>query len=127
MKRAGLIHPRLLAAIGRLGHTDEVIVCDAGFPIPRGIPRIDLGYRAGMPPFLDVLETLLAEIVVEGAVVASEAAPDLAGRIGAAVGVEPERVPHAAFKERGRGARLVIRTGEFTPYANVILVCGVPF
>jgi D-ribose pyranase len=126
MKRAGLLHPELLAAIGELGHLDEFLVCDAGYPIPADVPRIDLGYRPGMPPFIDVLEAICAEIVVQGAVVAAEASGPLVEAIVALVG-EAERLPHTQLKERARGARFVVRTGEYTPYANVLLVCGVPF
>ena len=126
MKKSGLLHPELLEAIATLGHTDEFVVCDAGFPIPDELPRIDLGYRAGMPPFLDVLEAVMAEVAAEGAVIAAEASPDLVGAIEALTG-RAERVPHTDFKRRARGARFAVRTGEFTPYANVIVVCGVAF
>jgi D-ribose pyranase len=34
---------------------------------------------------------------------------------------------HEEFKARTRADRLVVRTGEARPYANVILRCGVPF
>jgi D-ribose pyranase len=38
-----------------------------------------------------------------------------------------EIVTHLILKEMTRSARAVIRTGEFTPYANIILVAGVVF
>lgn len=126
MKRSGLLNPELLAAIGELGHTDEFIVCDGGYPIPDGLPRIDLAYRPGMPPFLDVLEAIMAEVVAEGAVIAEEASAEVAASIEKLVG-PAERMPHDDLKDRGFGARFVVRTGEFTPYSNVIVICGVPF
>lgn len=126
MKKSGILHPGLLEAIGSLGHLDEFLVCDAGYPIPEEIPRIDLGYRPGMPPFLDVLEAIGAEIVIEGAVVAEEASAALEASISGIVG-EVRRVAHATLKERAFGARFAVRTGEFTPYANVLIICGVPF
>jgi D-ribose pyranase len=127
MKKTGLIHPDLLAAIAELGHLDELLVCDAGYPIPVDVPRIDLAYRPGMPPFRDVLAALVAELALAGAVIATEASDDLARDIADLVGLAPERVPHDALKRRAVGARVAVRTGEYTPYANVLLVMGVPF
>jgi D-ribose pyranase len=126
MKKSGLLHPELLAAIAELGHLDEFVVCDAGYPIPEGLPRIDLAYRPGMPPFLDVLEAVMNEVVAQGAVIATETSTQLAASIEALVGT-PEQVSHDALKDRAFGARFFVRTGEFTPYANVLVVSGVPF
>jgi D-ribose pyranase len=42
-------------------------------------------------------------------------------------GVPVEFVSHSDFKTRTASARAVVRTGEFAPYANVILVSGVVF
>ena len=127
MKKSGLIHPGLLAAIGSLGHNDEFLVCDAGMPIPTGIPRIDLPYRPGGPPFLDVLRAVVAEVVVDRAFVAEETAAGLVDEIEALLDCPVERVPHAVLKQRTETSRFAIRTGEFTPYANVVLVAGVAF
>jgi len=126
MKKSGLLNPELLAAIGELGHTDEFVVCDGGFPIPDGVPRIDLAYRPGMPPFLDVLEAIMNEVAAEGAVIAEEASEEVAASIENLVG-ETERVAHVDLKDRSYGVKFVVRTGEFTPYCNVIVICGVPF
>jgi len=38
--------------------------------------------------------------------------------------VEVEYIPHAEFKQRSRNCKAIIRTGEFTPYSNVMFVCG---
>lgn len=50
----------------------------------------------------------------------------MADAIEAIVGLA-ERMPHAELKDRGYGARFAVRSGEFTPYCNVIVICGVPF
>ena len=126
MKKSGLLHPELNEAIASLGHVDEFVVCDAGYPIPHGMPRIDLAYRPGMPPFLDVLEAIMAEVVAQGAVVAQEASAELASSIEGLVG-SAGRMSHDDLKDRAHGARFIVRSGEFTPYANVIIICGVPF
>ena len=128
MKKEGIINARLAGALARLGHTDHVIVCDAGLPIPPGPEVVDLAFRFGVPSFETVLSGVLEELVIEGATAAEEVdgnprsyeflttrLPDLG------------LVPHEELKRMVPGAKLVIRTGEATPYSNVILRCGVPF
>jgi D-ribose pyranase len=129
VKKAGILNRHLSGALAELGHTDEVLVCDAGMPIPAGPRVVDLAFRAGVPSFAEVLDGLLAELVIEGATAASEvrganpaAAALLDGRF-----PELALVPHERLKELSRGARLVVRTGEARPYANVLLRCGVFF
>lgn len=125
------INPALSRVISETGHTDLLVVTDAGLPIPQGSERIDLAYRPGAPAFLDVLDTVLAELVVEGAVVSAEVAevsPDILAALRERLpGIDIELVPHTAFKQRTRSARAFVRSGEFTPYANVILQAGVAY
>lgn len=127
MKRTGLLHPELNDAISRLGHTDTFVIGDAGLPVPPQVRRIDLAVVLGVPSFVDVLDAILAEVEVEGAVVASEAATSPAGALLAERLPQAEQVPHDQLKELTASARFVVRTGESTPYANVVLRCGVPF
>jgi D-ribose pyranase len=129
VKRAGILNRHLSGALAELGHGHEVLICDAGMPIPQGPRVVDLAFRAGVPSFAEVLEGLLAELVVEGATAAyevreanPEAAALLQGRF-----AELELVSHEKLKELSEGARLVVRTGEARPYANVLLRCGVFF
>ena len=127
------INPQLSRVISETGHTDLVVVTDAGLPIPQGAERIDLAYRPGAPSFLDVLDTVLAELVVEGATVAAEVAehsPAMLAEIRARLeplGVTVQPVPHVELKALSRGARAFVRSGEFTPYANVVLQAGVAY
>ena len=39
----------------------------------------------------------------------------------------PQTVSHEEFKRRSATARAVVRTGECTPYANIMLIAGVAF
>ncbi|MEU9240857.1 D-ribose pyranase [Streptomyces sp. NPDC048385] len=129
MKRAGILNRHLAGALAELGHGHGVLVCDAGMPIPKGPRVVDLAFRAGVPSFAEVLEGLLAELVVEGATAASEvrganpaAAELLTGHFPGLV-----LVPHEQLKDLSAQAHLVVRTGEARPYANVLLRCGVFF
>jgi D-ribose pyranase len=129
VKKAGILNRHLSGALAELGHGDGVLVCDAGMPIPDGPRVVDLAFRAGVPSFAEVLEGLLAELVVEGATAASEvreANPAAAELLGGSF-TELEFVSHERLKELSAGARLVVRTGEARPYANVLLRCGVFF
>jgi len=131
VKRTGILHPDIAGVVARLGHTDTLCIADAGLPIPHGPQRIDLAVRPGLPAFLDVVDTVLQELVVERLVVAQEIhtfSPDLYRQLVERLADLPvEAVPHTEFKQRTAACSAVIRTGEFTPYANVILVAGVPF
>ncbi|MFD7456224.1 MULTISPECIES: D-ribose pyranase [unclassified Streptomyces] len=129
MKKAGILNRHLAGALAELGHGHGVLVCDAGLPVPDGPRVVDLAFRAGVPSFAEVLEGLLEELVVEGATAATEvresnpaAAELLEGRF-----PELALVPHDRLKALSAGARLVVRTGEVRPYANVLLRCGVFF
>jgi D-ribose pyranase len=90
---------------------------------------VDLAFRAGVPAFAEVLDGLLAELVVEGATAAQElreANPEASSLLEAHFpGLD--LVSHERLKELSAGARLVVRTGEARPYANVLLRCGVFF
>lgn len=131
MKKTGLLNQPLSNAIAGLGHGDTLVICDAGLPIPAETQRIDLAVSENVPHFLDVLRAVLGEMAVEGAVIAEEMttkSPQMEQQVRSLLGDMPvEAVPHEQFKARTAGARAVVRTGEFTPYANVILIAGVVF
>jgi len=131
MKKIGLLNQPISAVIAGLGHLDSLVVADAGLPIPPETLRIDLALTKGIPTFLDTLRVVLTEMQVERAIVAEEMlkiSPQIYEAIRALLADIPlETLPHINFKEQTRLARAVIRTGEFTPYANIILVAGVVF
>ncbi|MFF1308751.1 D-ribose pyranase [Streptomyces sp. NPDC058307] len=129
MKKAGILNRQLSGALAELGHGDGVLVCDAGMPIPDGPRVVDLAFRAGVPSFAEVLDGLLTELVVEAGTAAEEvrSANAEASSLLDARFPELHLVSHERLKELSAGARLVVRTGEARPYANVLLRCGVFF
>jgi D-ribose pyranase len=131
MKKIGTLNQPLSAVIAGLGHMDQLVVADAGLPIPVGPERIDLALKEGLPGFAETLQVILEEVQVERAVVAEEmvsTSPLLYQQLAELLGDVPvENIPHTEFKNRTGEARAVVRTGEFTPYANVILIAGVVF
>jgi D-ribose pyranase len=136
MKRTALLNRHLSELVASVGHMDEIIVADAGLPVPLGVRVIDLAVSAGVPGFLDLIKALRTELVIEGAIWAKEASSEVSAMMQSEVdawSLETDRkidvscLTHAEFKQRSARARAVIRTGEVTPYANIILISGVPF
>ncbi len=131
MKKTGILHSQLSQVVAALGHTDMLVISDAGLPVPPGVPCIDLAIAPGLPPFLDVVRAVAAEVEADKLIVAAE----LLARdevIPAELQVyfpkaKMESIPHEQFKALTAKARAVVRTGEYTPYANVIIQSGVTF
>lgn len=125
MKKTGILNSELCALLASLGHTDLICIADAGLPIPAHVPRIDLALVPGVPTFLDTVWAILKEIAVERAVVAREMVVRNASRYEAVKsllgGVTLEEIPHEEFKTRVASVRAVVRTGECTPFANILL------
>lgn len=129
MRKGGILNAQLAGALARLGHTDLVVVCDCGLPVPDGPEVVDLAFRFGTLSFEEVLRGLLGEPVVERATAAlevREANPGCYRLLKSELG-GLDLIPHEQLKLLVREAKLVVRTGEARPYANVILRCGVPF
>lgn len=128
---ATILNPRLAAAILGLGHGQSIAIADAGLPIPPGVDLLDLALVPGVPGFLETLAAVVTALATEQAIVAAEMeqrSPALYQRMRQVLGDLPvTAVSHAAFKAMVAEARLVVRTGECTPYANIILVGGVTF
>lgn len=132
MKKQGILHPDLNKLIAETGHMDEIVVTDAGLPLPEEVnTRIDLALKEGMIPFLELLDTVLDELSVEKIIMAEEiktTSPQIHKEILSRFeGIEIEYMPHIDFKQRTKSARGLVRSGEFTSYANVILVGGVVY
>lgn len=139
MKTGILLNSEVSYIIAKMGHKDSLTIGDAGLPIPEGTARIDLAVTKGVPGVLQVLAGILSEQQVERAILAEEiksASPELHKKIlallraaeeGAGRAIELVYLPHEEFKRKTKESRAVVRTGEFTPYANIILVSGVVF
>jgi D-ribose pyranase len=132
VKKSGHLNRDVSRVLARMGHTDAIVIADCGLPMPDGVECIDVSLALGDPPFLRVLETVLADFKAERAVFAGEAKDKnhaVAARAErlARENVQVEFVTHERLKELTRHACAVIRTGEATPYSNVILYSGVIF
>ena len=135
MKRTRLLNSELSYEISRIGHTASITLCDAGLPIPAGVKRIDLAIERGYPSFLKTLDVLLSEMMVEVIVVASEIHLKNPEAFQGMMEVFPrhemkpvvKEVLDDEIKKLTCDSEVIVRTGECTPYANVILMSGVVF
>lgn len=129
MKRNGILNADISRVLSYMGHTDTLAVGDCGLPIPDETERIDLALKPGVPSFMEVLREVAKEMKIEKVVLADEIReqnPEIHGQVLALVqemdtSCEVEYVSHAELKGRTKTCRAVIRTGEITPYANIIL------
>ncbi|OAN11172.1 D-ribose pyranase [Photobacterium jeanii] len=139
MKKNALINAELSYVIATLGHTDEITICDAGLPIPDESQRIDLALIPGVPSFIETVKAVLGEMQIEGVIMAEEfksVSPEHHAALITLIEQEQQAcgktiridyVPHDAFKVHTQNSKAVVRTGECTPYANVIFQSGVVF
>jgi D-ribose pyranase len=131
VKKTANINCDISEVVAALGHMDMLTVADAGLPIPAGVRRIDVALCPGVPGFIQAVETIRGELCVQEIIVAEEMAevsPAIAEALRSLFDDVPTRtVPHSEFKRLTSDSKAVVRTGEFTPYANVILVAGVVF
>lgn len=128
MRRSGILHPGLGHLLSSTGHTDYFTVCDRGFPVPDGPERIDLALVDGIPTVLDVLRAVHAEWVIDRVLITEEmeqVSPERVAEIRAVVGDVPVQVmTHLELKRLAPDGKATVRTGDTTPYANIILVSG---
>jgi D-ribose pyranase len=131
MKRQGILNSHISEVLSRLGHTDTIVIADCGLPIPDEAIRIDVALKQGSPNFMDTLQVILEDMVVEKITLAEEIHEKNPGVKQSIVDLFDEQsityVPHEEFKQQTKQAKAVIRTGEITPYANIILHAGVTF
>ena len=135
MKKSGILNSDISRVLSYMGHTDTIAVGDCGLPVPEETERIDLALREGLPSFMDVLETVSADMNIEKIVLAEEIRADnqvVLERILALCEKLPkqcqvEYISHEELKLQLKTCRAVIRTGEATPYSNIILQSGCRF
>lgn len=135
MKRNGILNSDISRVLSYLGHTDKICIGDCGLPIPDEVERIDLSLKFGVPSFIEVLETISEDMDIEKIYLASEIKtqnPKVLKEIENIMKARKKQVEilflsHKELKIATKDCKTVIRTGETTPYANVILEAGCIF
>ncbi len=129
MRETGFINNDICDVLSGMGHSDELIVCDAGFAIPKGVRTVDISLGENKPTVPEVLAELEKHFSVEKLVIAEETQQTGPTRFAALTesfgkAVEMETIPHSQFRSRALSVKAVIRTGDFTAYSNILLVSG---
>ncbi len=130
MKRGTILNSVLINAIGCMGHTDLMMICDAGYPIPAGAWKVDLALTKDDPDIYKILKLIEKDLVVEKVIVAEEQEkynPPLFGNVKDLFNyAELEKVPHTEVMTILREkVKVFVRSGSFEPWGNVILQSGV--
>ena len=131
MKKTQVINSDIFRVISQMGHFDTLSIGDAGMPVPRETEKIDLAVSQGIPSFLQVLDNVLTELEVQRVYLAEEIKTQNPTQLKAIKERFPKTelvvIPHAEMKQDLRKCHACIRTGEMTPYSNIILESGVTF
>lgn len=133
MKRQGILNSEISRVLSYMGHTDRIAIGDCGLPIPDVVERIDLALKYGVPSFMDVLRVVADDMKVEKIILAEEIKkrnPKVLQEIEELFNgqtIDIEFVAHEDLKELTKDCKAVIRSGEITPYANIILQSGCIF
>lgn len=131
MYKTGTLNSEISKVLSDLGHTDTIVIGDCGLPVPKGVQKIDLAVRQGLPSFIDVVDEVARHMVIEHVTLAEEikdSNPAVLKEVGSIMkGIPNDFVTHEQFKTLTENSKVIIRTGEATPYANIILRSGVNF
>ncbi len=126
MLKTGILNPRILSLLARVRHTNTLVIADRGFPFWPQIEAVDISLTDDLPTVLDVLRAVRPNFVIGPAWMAREFLehnPTKTRRAfaSALTGVRLTYEAHRDFKKRVPQAIGLIRTGDTTPYANIIL------
>lgn len=132
MQKGGILNSAIAKVLADLGHTDTIVIGDCGLPVPADVQKIDLALKPGTPSFMEVVEEVAKNMVIEKIEIAAEMEeknPEVWQAMHELFTEEQWIIDenHEAFKEATKNAKCVIRTGEITPYANVVLHSNVFF
>ena len=126
MLRSGILNPHINSLLARVRHTNTLVIADRGFPNWPQIETVDISLVDDVPRVLEVLRAIRENFVIGRIFMAEEfwRENDVATTTvfeDALLGIEVEREPHAELKTRVPNAIGIIRTGDSTQYANMIL------
>ncbi len=131
MQKSGILNPALLSLLARVRHTNLLVITDRGFPSWPGIETVDISLVDGIPTVLQVVNALRPGYDFTQAYMAQEFLAENSTEVQAQFktalsGISLAYEPHVDFKKRVPQAVGLIRTGDVTQYANLILESGRP-
>ena len=127
MQKTGILNPQLASLLARVRHTNTLVIADRGFPFWPMIETVDISLVDDVPTVLQLIAAVRANHNFTLAYMAREFQKNNSAAIRASfakslAGVPTKFEPHVDFKQRVPTAIGLIRTGDTTPYSNVILV-----
>lgn len=130
MLKHGILNSDLAKLVADLGHTDQVCIGDLGLPVPTGVKKIDLAVKRGLPTFQELLDEYLEHVCVQTVYLAEEIKsenPEQLQAILSKIGKDCKiiYISHEELKAKNKNVKAVVRTGENSPYSNIILESGV--
>ncbi|ABX31643.1 RbsD or FucU transport [Petrotoga mobilis SJ95] len=131
MKKQGIFNSQISYFVASMGHKDMLSIVDMGYPIPKDATFVDLVFDKGIPNFIDTIKMVLYELEVEKVIIAGEMEVNNLKNYQKVIdifsNIEIEKKSHEEFKDIAKNSKFFIRTGECTPFSNIILVSGVIF
>lgn len=126
MLKSGILNPHVLHLLARIRHTNTLVISDWAFPFWPQIETVDLALTHGIPTVLDVLDLITPNFQIgriwQADEFASSNSPETVARFQKSFGDIPvTREAHVDFKKRVPHAIGLIRTGDPTPYGNLII------
>lgn len=128
MTETGILNREIAAEMAKMGHTDKMMIVDAGLAVPNTTKVIDLSLAQNIPTVIQVLEEVLKHFSVEK-IIYSQATVDVSPSREKEFldhfdkEVEIEIVPHPVLRDEiTKEVKFVIRTGDFTANSNLVLV-----
>jgi len=147
MLRTRLLHPNILHALGRGGHSSKILIADGNYPFVTQLgpnaELVSLNLSPGLVSATDVLEAIVSAVPIEAATIMEPVTsgpyaltedPPIWGdfrRVLRDSGFDApfNRLDRFAFFDAGKDENVVltVATGEQRLYANLLLQVGVVF
>jgi D-ribose pyranase len=126
MLKTGLLNPKINSLLSRVRHTNTLVISDRGFPFWPMIETVDISVVDDLPTVLQLILAIRPNFQIGKAWMAEEFLKNNSAKTRAAfakslLGVELKHEPHIEFKKRIPHAIGLIRTGDTTQYANIVL------
>ena len=126
MLKTGVLNPQINSLLSRVRHTNTLVIADRGFPFWPMIETVDISLVDDVPTVLAVLRAVLPNFHIGKAFMAQEFlernnAKTRTAFTEALGGIQLTHEAHLEFKKRVPHAIGLIRTGDTTQFANVIL------
>ena len=129
MKKTGIFNQQLASEVAATGHGQSILICDVGYPIPADSIKVDLALCKGIPTTMQVLRTILSELVVESFIIAKEAEEhnlDFFKQVNECLPNQKKTyLPQDEFMvESIKVSKFVVRSADMNPMANIVITAA---